>query len=91
MSEPVDFSAACHACRRRGVPMTWWMPVETDEKARAYCRRKACKAERDAWERRLMIGRRYIHWTTEPVTPGWLRPMIEWGRSGKFPRQDLDR
>jgi hypothetical protein len=46
--------------------MKWWKPVEVDEPARAYCYRKVCQADWQAWERKLLWGHPFLHWMMSP-------------------------
>jgi hypothetical protein len=97
MSDPIPLAPACFVCHRRGIPMTWWMPVVpyTDGYARAYCRRKVCQADLERWGDRLMFeaGRNNVYWRTEPCPPdpgSWMRPIMEWGRQGTHPRRPIE-
>lgn len=67
-AEVLAFGPACSCCGRRGVPMSWQIPIAGPD-ARAYCNRRACKAERDRW----MTGK--YPFITGPVRgvipPGW--------------------
>jgi hypothetical protein len=88
-AEPTPFSAACHVCRLRGGQMCWWMPVMpvVDEPPRPNGYQKACQADLKRWTIRLSRLIADVYFETEPVLR-WLRPIMEWGKTGRHPRQE---